>query len=190
MTRSNDKPWDKDLRFVVKAGAVALALTGALLLFFQKAVPETPLEKRVNAISTRSFALPPEEVVALATQKSRSLVVIYASWCGHCRRLIPALIELDDDDTLLGTSPIMLSLDRKPRDWLRYLAQFDRFPFIPYRLTYGDNDKLVKQLNEAGSRYNSTIPHLSLFEDGKLIAEMRSFTHKDALKQFIQTEAP
>jgi thiol-disulfide isomerase/thioredoxin len=99
------------------------------------------------------------------------LVVLWAAWCGDCRREMPDLDALAPIWAPRGLRILAYDIDETPEPLSRYLAA--RPLSLPFaRLTTSDKSALQKMTAQLGGNYTGGIPYLALLDkSGKLVAE-------------------
>ncbi len=58
-----------------------------------------------------------EQVTLSEVKKARNLIVFWASWCPHCREMLPQLKEWGKDPSNLETAVFAISIDNSEKNW-------------------------------------------------------------------------
>jgi peroxiredoxin len=53
----------------------------------------------------------------------KTLIVFYASWCPHCKELMPQIAELYNNQKTKNTEVLAVSMDSTLTDWKSYLNE-------------------------------------------------------------------
>lgn len=64
-----------------------------------------------------------KEVVLDKITKDNTLIVFYASWCPHCKDLMPQIAELYNSKEKSNTEVLAVSMDSTLTDWNNYLSE-------------------------------------------------------------------
>ena len=88
------------------------------------------------------------------------LIFLFTSWCGHCKKSIPEIIQMFQDQTL-KTDLIMLSLDKNQALIEKFVEMHMQnldinIYYIPY------SDEILEMFGELKINYRSTIPHITI----------------------------
>ena len=168
---------DKDWQFLFNAVVLSLVIMGMLHAFMPYiSTPEARLEE-VRATDRRIVTVKAADVPALLRNASGKpvMLVVYASWCPYCRKLMPTVTGLLRDHRLDRVSPVFLSMDYEPRELSKYLVRQDYHTlFIPYMLEQNIvNHRLSDALKTTGSGFNGAIPYIGFFDgQGKMVGEL------------------
>jgi thiol-disulfide isomerase/thioredoxin len=112
-----------------------------------------------------------------------TLIVLYASWCGYCKMLLPNIFNLKNEGKIDDTHIIFLSVDKNKLNLAKYLLAHDyNNIFTPYILKHDEEKKFKTIIANYGGNYSKTIPY-SLFFDGKgkLIKEVSGSMNKEQI---------
>lgn len=112
-----------------------------------------------------------------------TLMVIYASWCGYCKFLLPGISTLKKEGKLEGVHLYLISTDEDETDLARYLLSHDYDKvFTPQILRRTGEQRLTDLLISKGSNFNGAIPYSIIFNGkGKLVAEFPGLVNKRTL---------
>jgi thiol-disulfide isomerase/thioredoxin len=131
--------------------------------------PETVTE-RLNSIRA-SDVLP-----LLKDANGRpTMLFVYASWCGYCKRLMPNVVSKLRSNQLEHMNVVFLSVDTKLTALAQYLASAGYADaFTPYVVKRNPANKLRDALQSTGSNYAGQIPYLAFYDtQGKLVSEIQ-----------------
>lgn len=113
----------------------------------------------------------------ISTDGKPTLLFIYASWCGYCKKQFPvvdALARTHGKDFKL----VALSLDNNPEALLRFLSiQQQPLSFEPLILASGAEPDFENMLMSRGSNFTGGIPYTAIFTaNGSLAGDFMGFT--------------
>ncbi len=189
------KKYDKDLRFVFKAFVCAFVIMLVLhVVNFFIAVPDP----KATEIKTVMHAVQPirgSDVRGRLVDPSGKpvIVVVYASWCGICHRVLPELAKLSREGKLDGFQPIFLSVDHQFDSLAKYLVESGLRDVIhpPYVVKQSAFNTLEGALASAGVQYNRALPYmLFLDREGKAVAEITGATNRATLLKALEIAKP
>lgn len=166
-----------DVSYVFMAAVAALVLMALMHIINPIINPrqETAEKKIISEISHSVKPIRASEILQLLRndEGKNTMVIIYASWCGFCRELLPDVIDMVKEDELAHVNLELLSLDTNFGLMGRYLAENDYYQyFTPYVVKQSAINPLNKALFRTGSRYNGAIPYIGVFDDtGRVITE-------------------
>lgn len=115
-------------------------------------------------------ALPATQIVEHIenTKGKPRVVMIYTSWCPHCRRAIPEIMDIERNKP---GSVIAVSLDDMRADFERYIKGIENPPFKIILSTDGGS-VLSEALGKYGVKPLKGIPHYIVFDaDNKVVFE-------------------
>jgi thiol-disulfide isomerase/thioredoxin len=112
-----------------------------------------------------------------------TLMVMYASWCGYCKFLLPVISSLKKEGKLEGIRLYFISIDKDKRELAAYLLKHDYNKiFTPQILNRTGEQTLTDLLISKGSNFNGPIPYSIIFNgQGKIVAEYLGLVNKRAL---------
>jgi len=177
MTASSDKSPKKrdDIRFLFNAVLISLTVM-AIFFAFQPYMGETPNLDEVLKVERKIVYLEPNDVPQLlkARHGKPVMLVVYASWCPYCQKLMPILKDMMLNRQLDHVSPLFLSMDAQPRVFSKYLVAmgYDKLLPIPYIVDQSPVKRLSMSMEQTGSSYEGAIPYIGFFdENGKMLAD-------------------
>ncbi len=123
-----------------------------------------------HAVTPKVQPLSPEEAVSfIQSREGRHVVVIYTSWCGYCRKVIPAMVALEED---FDGSVVALSMDKDAEALAKYMSKFEQvgFPVVLAEQSYKGHLKQV--LKRTGIQYPGHVPYMALIDGaGKVVVQ-------------------
>jgi thiol-disulfide isomerase/thioredoxin len=181
-----EKKYDRDLKFVVKAFVAAFVIMLGLhvLNFFI----QTP-DPKADAVKETMHAIKPiraSEVRGrlVAASGKPVMLVVYASWCGTCRKVMPELQALADQGALAGFEPLFLSLDYQFEKLAKYIEEGEFGPMIgtPYLIKQSAFNTLQGALWPTGGHYSGAIPYIAFLDrQGMAVAEIQGGAKREDL---------
>lgn len=129
--------------------------------------------------------IPVSEIIAKTELKDgkKTLMVIYTSWCGYCKTLIPNIFSLKKEGKLENTNLVFISIDKDKFELAKYLLEhdYDKF-FTPYIVEKDAPDALENLILSKGHYYDGGIPYTIIFNDeGKILSTTRGTMDKEQL---------
>lgn len=79
-----------------------------------------------------------------ALENDKTLILFYASWCPHCQRLIPKLINLYNDKKEKKLEVYAVSIDTNKTDWIDFINRND-LKWINVRAFNEEYSKIVRE---------------------------------------------
>lgn len=138
--------------------------------------------------------LPVSKIVAKIEEKDGkpTFMVIYSSWCGYCKILMPHIINLKKEGKLENINLIFISIDKDKMKLAEYLLShdYDKF-FTPYIVEKNVPDALENMITSKGHYYDGVVPYTVIFNDeGKIISAIRGrMNKKHFLEKVVETTA-
>ena len=124
------------------------------------------------------------------TDAKPTLMVMYASWCGYCKKLLPNIAKLKNEGKISGVNLLLLSIDKdiikyisEKTDTVTYFLQrnYDKV-FTPYIMDDDEEGKLKSIIVSKGGSYSTSIPYSVIFDSkGILIEEIHGAVSKKRL---------
>jgi thiol:disulfide interchange protein len=173
---------EKDISFLIIATAMSLLIMSVIIQVAPYADFDNPQIKEIKAVESRMKSVAPKDLpyMLASTSSKPVMLVVYASWCTYCHKMMPYILDLMDENKLDHVSPIFLSIDSQPRLLSKYLVKHefaDRFPpFIIKQMIYNNMREVLKT---TGSNFTGSIPYVGFFNtEGKAIAEISGLVDK------------
>ncbi len=138
--------------------------------------PDAPLE-----------VIPAQQLPALLQSRQGCVVLVelYASWCGPCTKLDPALSALVDKHRASGLVPLGLSVDTSAERLQKWREQHGR-EFVPRLLSDWTLAGLQEDFAAIGAEFSEAIPFLVLVDrQGKAVLALSEPKDLDALDAAI-----
>lgn len=104
-----------------------------------------------------------------------TLMVIYASWCGVCKKVLPRIYALKKEGSLENINLLFISVDEDKEALSRYVMQHNyTWLFEPYVIEKGGAHNLMNMLALRGLDFKLAVPYLAMFDsEGKAITTIR-----------------
>lgn len=114
-----------------------------------------------------------ELVETLAAEKGCVVLVeVYASWCGPCATIDPAVTALVEKHRPAGLVALGLSVDTSRGAWLKWREAHARV-YAPQQLTGWSLEGLTADFAAVGAQFTSAIPLLVLLDaEGKAVMSL------------------
>jgi len=119
-------------------------------------------------------------------QERPRLLVIYASWCPYCKKLIQALESYSASNQ--GLQIIGLSIDEDYNALSRYLSQWNGTPYFGNDvLSLSARSNFKQLMRDLGIPFNGGIPHLALFDkSGTLRFERKGLFNTEVIDGWMK----
>ena len=105
-------------------------------------------------------------------KEAHTIVFVFASWCPHCRRNFPFLVNLAQKYQKKDLNVVAISVDKDKAALTRFLAGYDSIPFTPYFAMQRFSGDLAASLADSGIRYNGSVPFLALLDkQGRIMGQ-------------------
>ena len=181
---------DRDVNFLLNAVILALIIMAVLHAVQPIVDPPKNRTAEVQAhlkdlVTIRAMNL---EKKLHSTDGKPSVVLVYASWCPYCRKLMPEMVSLIKDKTFDNVHLYFVSLDHEPEKLSTYLVHNDYVGlFTPYIAEQGTGQEMSGILSLTGSGYKGQMPYVGFFDkDGKMVAETFGSVNKKRLLESLQ----
>lgn len=177
-----------------------VVLGGLVVIFFAFAFekPEFLFERtlhtptrNISLVEVKHFAsdglvaISADEIKAQLEKKDgkATLMLIYASWCSYCKKLIPDILSLKKEGKIDNFLLLFLSVDRDREELAKYLLQHDYDKLLtPYILEKDGNYALENMIMKKGHLYSGGLPYTVIFDDdGNVSSAIRGLISKGAL---------
>lgn len=176
---------DRDINFALNALLLALVIMAVIHAIAPIAFPPPDRSKEVQAYLKEVTPIRPRDLEHMLHTKDGkpSMMVVYATWCSYCRKLLPEAISLLDSKEMQGVQPIFLALDEKPEDVSKYIINHQyEGRYKPYIIKQGTTQELLGVMSVTNSNFAGHIPYVGFFgSDGKLVAETFGMVDKERL---------
>ncbi len=165
----------KFLYWTVIGSLLFMAFLHILNPLIQPPAPDAPPQEKIEAAVQKVVTLRASEVMPLLKNDNQkpTLVVVYASWCGYCKQLMPDLIEMMKSGKLSHINMLFLSIDARKLQLASYVAQYGYDEvFTPYQVKASAVNSLGDVLAAVGANYKGAIPYIAFLSPaGRMIGE-------------------
>ncbi len=150
------------------AGVPLWAMFEGMLLFFLSATlsavaaprcletvdPDQPVQR-----------IPQEKIINLLAERNGCVVLVelYASWCGTCAVIDPAMAALVETYRPRGLQTLGLSVDNNEPAWLRWRKNHARM-YAPHILEEWSSEQLKTIFSLYGASFDNAIPFVVLVD--------------------------
>jgi thiol:disulfide interchange protein len=176
-----------DIDFLMRTlvySLMILALLHAFKPYFGESKAE-PSYAEVEAFSQQVKLISPDEVSSYLNESARpTMLVVYASWCGYCRKVMPSIYNLWSQGKINGDQMLLVSIDKTIMDLSKYLLMNDMNSMLSTPIVLKNNGSgLSAALEMHGSGYDGGIPYIGFFAPGgKLITEIPGYIPENQLE--------
>jgi len=181
----------KDIDFLMRTLVYSLMIL-ALLHAFKPYYGDTaaaPTSKEIAELSRKTTLIAPREVGDhLITSTRPTMLVLYASWCGYCKEVMPHIYELWKEGKINGDQMMVLSLDTQTNLLSDYLLtnNFNSMLGVPLMMKTGTGKTLRAVLRPTGSSHEGGIPYIGFFAPGgKLLQELPGVVQKHEIEAML-----
>ncbi|MBX2833502.1 MAG: TlpA family protein disulfide reductase [Micavibrio sp.] len=130
---------------------------------------------------SKVYELSAPQIVMLADQvKAKKIIFIYATWCPHCRKALPKVIELSKKHS---GQVFAVSVDDKRDSVVRYYASLNDNPSYPLIHLTGKNRYSVEDFLKAKRR--SGVPHFILMDESGNVIKSKNM-HIEDVAEFLE----
>lgn len=144
-------------------GYKILAVILALALVTAMAPPSWAVGESNIAQQKAAYLIPASKIASVIDQAKgkRSAVLIYASWCPYCRKMMPDMVKIAK---AYPGQVIAISVDKEADTLKRYLDKsFGATPFPP--IVWDQSDILAKELSRFGIKPGRGIPFTAMLDE-------------------------
>lgn len=116
------------------------------------------------------YNLPPRKIAQYieSTKGRRKVILIYTSWCPHCRKALPDFINLEK---ALPGSVIAISEDENYIDFAAFSRKLKSVPFRMIVVRQGKGPTLSEELQKFGAQpYNGYPTMILMDENNKVVS--------------------
>lgn len=168
-----DKLNDPEKAIEHMRGALRITLAACVVMFVLLYFIDPMLQNSSNHNKVQQFANVIEPITApqilekvKASQGTPVVMMVYASWCGYCRQVMPRMMKLmreRKEDSLFNV--LFVSVDKDMMDLGNYLVkeQYDMV-FTPYIAQTTNFRKFKDVLQRAGLKYDGRIPFIAIID--------------------------
>jgi thiol-disulfide isomerase/thioredoxin len=178
--------------FLLNVTIVTLVVMASLHAIQPIITPPDPRIPEANRYVDKLIEIHPAELDSKIREDGPSIMLVYASWCGYCRVIVPELVKLINEKKLEGMQTLFVSLDQNKEDLSKYLVLGGyKDVFDPYMVLEGTSTGLVKLSAEKGGNYKGQIPYVGVFDKkGNLVAESLGMTNHKRLLDMVNKAMP
>lgn len=191
---ANRKQLAKDWAFVLNAFGFSLLILALIITFAPYADVNNPQIEEIRAVERSLISVVPDQVPQLLADKAAEgnkpvMLVLYASWCKYCAKIMPILLDMMKTGELDGVRPFFLAMDAQPRVFSKYMVKTQYYQFFPpVMLREVLYNNLPQALANTGSSFSGAIPYLAFFDlNGKMVAEHEGLLDKQALLSLVDS---
>lgn len=180
-----------DIEFLVRTFVFSLMVL-AFLHAFSPYISDSKAATRaeVEELARQTRLITPEEVVLHLRQAQRpTMLVVYASWCQYCKRLMPSVAELWAAGKMPGDQMLLISLDQQFYPLAEYLLNnhFQRMLGTPVIVQQAHKAALGEALQPLGAHFTGGIPYIAFFDaSGHLREEIHGLVDKSTLENALE----
>lgn len=140
---------------------------------------ESSLERRINQskLFKPGFVVPDITLFDPKNNAEKALIIFYASWCPHCKTLIPQISELYKNQKTKTIEVVAVSIDTSRSDWLNFIKA-NNFSWINVCDTEGWDGKAAKDY------YIYATPTMFLIDKNKELIKI--INELEELKDFFK----
>lgn len=165
---------ERDVRFLFNTVALALILM-AIMHAFAPYLEEAQLRAEDKPPLFNTVPVTAQQMPSLMRNASAkpTMLVMYASWCVVCRKLLPDLIAMKQDRRLDFLNTVFVSVDDVPPRLRKYLTRnnYDG-NFTPYIMSNGDHRDISTTMASSGIRYQGKIPYVAFLDrNGRMVSD-------------------
>ena len=136
--------------------------------------------------------IPQEKIINLLAERSGCVVLVelYASWCGTCAVLDPAVAALVETYRPRGLQTLGLSMDNNESAWLRWRKSHARM-YAPHILEEWSSEQLKTIFSLYGASFENSIPFVVLVDvQGHAVVSLNAPEDLTALETALESLLP
>jgi thiol-disulfide isomerase/thioredoxin len=192
MAKKKEKKKTHWLDFVLNVTIITLIVMAVLHTIQPMITPPDPRMGEVEGYRSELIPLHPADLDKKLQSGKPSIMLVYTSWCGYCRMLIPELMKLNAEKKLDGMQKLFVSLDTDSNELSKYIVLNGyKGSFDPYVVMQGTSSGLVQLSADKGGNFKGQIPYVGVFDkEGKLVAESLGMTNYNRLLDMVNKAAP
>jgi len=179
-----------DIDFIMRSFVYALLIL-ALLNAFQPYMADSKAEMtnaQVESLTRQTKSITAEEVTTyLETSGRPTMVVIYASWCGYCKKVMPGIYSLWKDRKINGDQMLLISRDSSAFSLSKYILSsgFGSMMGSPVILKTSKTS-LSLALRPFGSSFDGGIPYIGFFAPGgQMSSEIMGYAPTNEIEEAL-----
>ena len=156
--------------------------------FIDMLVPPAP-ERKVSEQEIINFSPQIKDISAqqiadnINSNGKPTLMVLYTSWCGYCKILMPNISTLKKEGKIEGINLLLISVDKERNKASKYKLEhnYDKV-FTPYIMASEDEEDLKNIIKNKNGNYTRAIPYALFFDShGNLLEETIGIINKKML---------
>ncbi len=177
-----------DIEFLMRVIVFSLMLLALLHAFKPYLTDSTAAVSRAEMedLARQANVMTPEEVVSYLKQSTRpTMLVVYASWCQYCKRLMPSVYELWSEGKIPGDQMLVVSLDENVTDLATYILEnhFNKMLGVPITIKMDNKSALRTALKPLRASFSGGIPYIGFFgKGGRVLDEIRGAVEKNEIE--------
>lgn len=160
----------------------SIAVVLALMLLFSGVSTVWAADRTSAAPQKGAYQIPASRIASVIDQAKgkRSAVLIYASWCPYCRKVMPDMVKIAKD---YPGQVIAISVDKEADTLKRYLDKnFGATPFPP--IVWDQSDVLAKELSRFGIKPGRGIPFTAMLDEYGFVHQ-QGVLDPSAVRQYL-----
>lgn len=190
------KQWFKpsDIEFLMRTFVFALLLL-AILHAFKPYWSDSKAEPgKVEALVMQTGTMTADAITRrIAASEKPTMVVIFASWCGYCRTVMPVVHGLWKEGKLNAYQPFFISVDTGAYPLATYLLENGLDDMIPLPVIYDKQrgGNLPANMHAMGAGYQGGIPYIAFFGPrGALLDDINGAVERDEIEEMLTRLSP
>ncbi len=174
--------------------AVVLAVIIGYQVFIKPFTRKPPpyLEEAKTRIDELASVRASDVIKTMRTEsfgQNPTVIMVYASWCPHCRRLMKELVPLSQDASYQHVDFYFISMDKDLLLMASYMVGNDYFgKFTPYVVKHSSFNNLQELLEKNDIPFNNQIPFTAFIDaNGTLTESVNGYIALEALIYKLNT---